>query len=100
MTKSTHTPWLRVAWVPSFAAVLWCLVAAVSFHYNLGGDAIPLDTVISMVFAELVMVIAGLGVLAFFRLAVRTPLNYWVLGLNLGILISAALIGLTLFLGL
>ncbi|MCP5161667.1 MAG: hypothetical protein H7A00_08345 [Hahellaceae bacterium] len=92
--------WSRIAWIPSVAAIIWIIIASLSFHFNLGGDDIPIDTVISMVLAELLMVISGLGVLAFFRLHDKTPRAHKMLLLNISILVGAGLVGLKLFLGL
>lgn len=90
--------WFYILFLPSFLAISGLLVVLSAHTFEWGVESkIPAAMLLALFFAELTMVISGLGIAAFIKSRPKTTLIKW-LGLwNLTILITAGITGFNIF---
>ena len=92
------TIWFYILFIPSISAILGLSIAFIADTFDWGSKAnIPVALLVGLFFAELTMVISGLGIVAFIKSKPKTAIikamGLW----NILILIVAAVTGYNIF---
>ena len=90
--------WFYILFMPSILAILGLSVVYIAYTFEWGSKTnIPVDLLAGLFFAELTMVISGLGIAAFIKSTPKTAVIK-VMGLwNILILIVAGITGYSIF---
>ncbi|MCP5208316.1 MAG: hypothetical protein H7A01_14005 [Hahellaceae bacterium] len=97
--KPQKTAWVYVSLIPTLFVTLGLTVTLSAFFQQWGGST-KAAQVFAIFFAEVTIVIAAAGLLAYYlRIPEKTAFRKAIAGLNWGILFSSIALGLYLFLG-
>lgn len=90
--------WFYILFLPSCLAILGLLVVFSAYTFEWGvDDKIPAALLLGLFFAELTMVISGLGIAAFIKSRPKTTLIKGMGLWNIAILITAGITGYNIF---
>ncbi len=90
--------WFYILFLPSVFTVLGLSFAFAAVTFEWGSEAnIPAAMLLGLFFAELTMVVSGLGLVSFIKFRPKTPfikvIGFW----NIVVLITAGIIGYRIF---
>ncbi|MFK5984228.1 MAG: hypothetical protein QM479_02210 [Pseudomonadota bacterium] len=97
MNEKTVKIWFYVSWLPVFIATIGIILSTLVYMQGWGVEK-NADTIIRVFFCEITFVVSMLGLLAYMRQPVKTPLVQKIRWLNFGIVITTLLLSISFFL--